>query len=895
MPLDFLDDSPAFRKRLGAVEERIKDIQNWMERCAGGARRSVHYGQKYADACVGYANEMLDIPTWHQEDQHVTNSYDAERSSHLVPAAGFGPALVKLGAAMKHVQELSRDSLVVMERSIGGLPRATDDERIRIKECRRKFAESDLEWAAAVKRAHSVRKESTEESSAADLSFVDAKLAFECSRFELVAALNEIEANKQIELFDAVRTSVTAMTQFYEQSVGHMRELAAHMDALAPLIAERRDEQLAERARNHATVTHLKRLREDHRRGVRPSTSEAGGSAAETCTAVELIDTSVLSKEGYLYKKSSSKAVPAKLPTGTSSWKRLWFRLEDGVLYYHKKSRGAGDDGVRAINLLICTVNVSTKETGKRFCFDLVSPYRSYTLQAESATSLQSWVDSLRASIEHNFYALGRSDLQQPYPVSDGSDEFATTATGPTSSSAGPLAAFSSMPGNHQCADCGEAASPPDWVVMPYGCLVCIECSGIHRSLGVHISKVRSLSLDTWTPEMANAASALGNTVANAVMLAALPHATAAAASPPSAVSSRADKEAWIRLKYQRKGGIERSVASDQLPTALCDAARRDNLSDLLALVVQADAPGGELDRPVQITGDAPVHSAAAADAPRALELLLLAGAGLDVTDALARTPAHVAAAAGAERCLSLLMRRAADMSATDASGSTPLDLAKQGDHAGCVGILDGSLDGSDERARHRDSFRDDISIDLAGSTRDSRTSRSSSFSLQAGGPTAAPAATERLGSFPPGGARHARNGSGSSISVSVIDSLVSSLDGLSTVPTPGSAAYTSPAEDPAHTVGGVTGAPSSGRRGLRIGSLKPRKLMSLAMGTRFDRTPRRDLGELSISDDEFRAPAPPADYIPASGERPATGPANTSGAAGRHRRSQTWGGGGRE
>ena len=40
------------------------------------------------------------------------------------------------------------------------------------------------------------------------------------------------------------------------------------------------------------------------------------------------------------------------------------------------------DDGARSINLLICTVMPRAKETGKRFCFDLVSPYRSYTLQA---------------------------------------------------------------------------------------------------------------------------------------------------------------------------------------------------------------------------------------------------------------------------------------------------------------------------------------------------------------------------------------------------------------------------------------------------------------------------------------------------------------------------------
>ena len=44
--------------------------------------------------------------------------------------------------------------------------------------------------------------------------------------------------------------------------------------------------------------------------------------------------------------------------------------------------------------------------------------------------------------------------------------------------------------GNDKCADCGK--SEPDWASLNLGILVCIECSGIHRNLGVHISKVSS-------------------------------------------------------------------------------------------------------------------------------------------------------------------------------------------------------------------------------------------------------------------------------------------------------------------------------------------------------------------------------------------------------------------
>lgn len=51
-----------------------------------------------------------------------------------------------------------------------------------------------------------------------------------------------------------------------------------------------------------------------------------------------------------------------------------------------------------------------------------------------------------------------------------------------------PTDALKRIPGNDKCADCG--APDPDWASLNLGILICVECSGIHRNLGVHISKV---------------------------------------------------------------------------------------------------------------------------------------------------------------------------------------------------------------------------------------------------------------------------------------------------------------------------------------------------------------------------------------------------------------------
>uniref|UniRef100_A0A8C3P3I1 Arf-GAP with GTPase, ANK repeat and PH domain-containing protein 3 n=1 Tax=Chrysemys picta bellii TaxID=8478 RepID=A0A8C3P3I1_CHRPI len=100
--------------------------------------------------------------------------------------------------------------------------------------------------------------------------------------------------------------------------------------------------------------------------------------------------------------------------------------------------------------------------------------------------------------------------------------------------------------GNSFCVDCD--APNPDWASLNLGSLMCIECSGIHRNLGTHLSRVRSLDLDDWPGELIMVMTAIGNALANAVWEGAVE-----GYQKPGVPPCREEKERWIRAKYEQK------------------------------------------------------------------------------------------------------------------------------------------------------------------------------------------------------------------------------------------------------------------------------------------------------------------------------------------------------
>jgi len=107
---------------------------------------------------------------------------------------------------------------------------------------------------------------------------------------------------------------------------------------------------------------------------------------------------------------------------------------------------------------------------------------------------------------------------------------------------------------NRYCVDCDSKG--PRWASWNLGVFLCIRCAGIHRNLGVHISKVKSVNLDSWTPQQVASMQMMGNSKGRAVYEANLP-------SDYRRPQNDQAVEAFIRQKYEKK----KYIAAEWVPS----------------------------------------------------------------------------------------------------------------------------------------------------------------------------------------------------------------------------------------------------------------------------------------------------------------------------------------
>uniref|UniRef100_A0A7N6ABU4 ArfGAP with SH3 domain, ankyrin repeat and PH domain 1a n=1 Tax=Anabas testudineus TaxID=64144 RepID=A0A7N6ABU4_ANATE len=273
-------------------------------------------------------------------------------------------------------------------------------------------------------------------------------------------------------------------------------------------------------------------------------------------------------KRGYLLKKSDGLR---------KVWQRRKCSVKSGVLTI---SHATSNRQPVKLNLLTCQMKPSAED---KKCFDLISYNRSYHFQAEDEQEFVSWVSVLTNNKEE---ALNMAFLGGSHSSGVKEDEGLTKSI---------IEEVLRTPGNNTCCDCG--AADPHWLSTNLGILTCIECSGNHRDMGVHVSRIQSLELDKLGTSELLLARNVGNCSFNKIMEACL----SCPSLKPTASSDMTVRKEFINAKYIDHKFVRRSVSS---ATSRLDELYEAVQSQDLLSIIQLFAEGVDLLQPLPEQGN---------------------------------------------------------------------------------------------------------------------------------------------------------------------------------------------------------------------------------------------------------------------------------------------------
>ncbi|XP_067618974.1 arf-GAP with coiled-coil, ANK repeat and PH domain-containing protein 2 isoform X3 [Eurosta solidaginis] len=514
-----LKDSPRFRQFISKEETDIEHLEQRLEKIIKLCTVAVDSGKEYVKNQSAFAMSLWDL------QQHFADNKNAHNA---------------LGKLIHCFQEMNKFHTILLDQAsrtvLKNLKVFVKDDINQVKDYKGHFLKvSEGYDNALLKNAQASKNRPQEVQEAANILSAS-KSCFQHTALDYVNYITLVQSRKVPSILSTLVDYYQACFTYYHQGF----DLCNDFDEFFKNITEdlnclRGDYQQLEKAmqNRHLSVN-----------------SFNDTNTNSTSNKIE----------GYLFKKKSK---------GFKTWCRRWFYLSNNQLVYRKRSN-EDTFSVMEEDLRICTVR-PVNDGDRRFCFEVISPTKSHILQADSADMLSLWISALQKSIG----AAIQHDSQHSRPQSS----LATNAFNAKRKIH--WEQFLKIPGNSQCCDC--RGSDPRWASINLGITLCIECSGVHRSLGVHYSKVRSLTLDAWETENVKVMMELGNNVVNRIYEARIgENCELRAATENCEISVR---EAWIKAKYVEK----RFVCAMPKPQELLSS----ETAEVLSINSGGDSGGG--------------------------------------------------------------------------------------------------------------------------------------------------------------------------------------------------------------------------------------------------------------------------------------------------------------
>ncbi|XP_054538401.1 arf-GAP with coiled-coil, ANK repeat and PH domain-containing protein 2 isoform X22 [Pan troglodytes] len=498
MTVDFeecLKDSPRFRAALEEVEGDVAELELKLDKLVKLCIAMIDTGKAFCVANKQFMNGIRDLAQYSSNDAVVETS------------------LTKFSDSLQEMINFHTILFDQTQRSIKAqLQNFVKEDLRKFKDAKKQFEKvSEEKENALVKNAQVQRNKQHEVEEATNILTATRK----CFR--------HIALDYVLQMLSFMYAHLAFFHQGYDlfSELGpYMKDLGAQLDRLVVDAAKEKREM----EQKHSTIQQKDFSSDD-------SKLEYNVDAANGIVM-----------EGYLFKRASN---------AFKTWNRRWFSIQNNQLVYQKKFKD--NPTVVVEDLRLCTVK-HCEDIERRFCFEVVSPTKSCMLQADSEKLRQAWIKAVQTSIATAYREKGDESekLDKKSSPSTGSLDSGNESKEKLLKGESALQRVQCIPGNASCCDCGLA--DPRWASINLGITLCIECSGIHRSLGVHFSKVRSLTLDTWEPELLKLMCELGNDVINRVYEANVEKMGIKKPQP----GQRQEKEAYIRAKYVERKFVDK-------------------------------------------------------------------------------------------------------------------------------------------------------------------------------------------------------------------------------------------------------------------------------------------------------------------------------------------------